>query len=196
MCRSKAEGGHRCASHSPASRRAGRAATRIFGSNDAKSRQALELLDPKFVNGNIAERALAVRYALDPTILALAARDPKAAVRDAADKNEHDPELFAVRADNRVIAEEIKNWDHEKFADDMVAREKLRSERRDRLHAETERLEEKETKAAKRRKSRRRSKESNRRMLAALRERRRKEYGDQGPTDEYGIPLVLLKGPH
>lgn len=115
MCKSKAEGGHRCASHSPASRRNGRAATRIFGSNDAKSRQALERLDSKFVHGNIKQRAIEAKYAMDPAIIALAARDPKKAVRDAVDENEHEEsKKAALRSDQ---------WDTENLADTLIETE-------------------------------------------------------------------------
>ena len=144
MCKSKADGGHRCDSHSPASRRAGRAATRLFGTNDAKSRQALDSLDPKFVHGTIKQRALVAKYAKDPAIIALAARDPKAAVRDALDENTHE----ALK--NAALRSEMKkNWEPENLASELVNRERISKEQQDEEEADR-RKNEKDLRAAKR----------------------------------------------
>ena len=87
MCRSKQDGGQRCASHSPARRRLDRAATRIRGGHGPAQRAAVEELDPKYVYGTIAERAHAAETTTDEKTLMAAYNDRNRAVRDAAGGN-------------------------------------------------------------------------------------------------------------
>lgn len=89
MCRSKQDGGKRCKSHSPANRRLGRAAMRIYSQDSHWTRSAVESLPPKFVYGTIAERAEIAATTTDPLVKILAHRDPKQAVRDAWAENHH-----------------------------------------------------------------------------------------------------------
>ena len=81
MCRSKAAGGHRCSSpsHSPASRKLGRVAFRLYGTDTVATREAVSHLNPEYVNGSVADRRRIGRAAIDQEIRELAARDPKTA---------------------------------------------------------------------------------------------------------------------
>lgn len=65
MCRSKEDGGKRCASHSPANPRLGRVALRIYGTDTAATREAVTHLNPEYVNGTVAERRRIGRAAID-----------------------------------------------------------------------------------------------------------------------------------
>ena len=75
MCRSKADGGHRCSSpsHSPASRKLGRVAFRLYGTSTAVTREAVSHLNPEYVNGSVADRRRIGRAAIDQEIRELAA---------------------------------------------------------------------------------------------------------------------------
>lgn len=87
MCRPKEEGGRRCASHSPSARRAGRAAVRLYGSDNPGTRAIVESLPPEYVNGTISERAQIAATTTDDRVIKLAARDPKKPVVDALAEN-------------------------------------------------------------------------------------------------------------
>lgn len=87
MCDSKQDGGRRCPSHSPASRRTGRAAVRLYGSNSATTRAAVESLPSEYVHGTISERARIAATTTDERVKELAARDRKPAVVDALAEN-------------------------------------------------------------------------------------------------------------
>ena len=73
MCRSKQDGGHRCDSHSPASRRLGRVALRLCGTNTTATREEVTRLYPEYVNASVAERRRIGRAAIDQEIRELAA---------------------------------------------------------------------------------------------------------------------------
>lgn len=87
MCRSKEDGGRRCDSHSPANRRLGRAAVRLFGHDTPVARAKVRGMDSKFVHGTIAERAHIAATTINFRTRERASVDPSAAVRDALDEN-------------------------------------------------------------------------------------------------------------
>lgn len=90
MCKSKADGGKRCASHSPQNRRAGRAAIRIFGRNSRANRRAVAALPQKFVYGTIAERIEIAETTTDLAVFRAQVNDPSEAVRNAG----YDPDGY------------------------------------------------------------------------------------------------------
>ena len=112
MCKSKQEGGHRCASHSPANRRLGRAAVRLFGHDTPVARVAVERMDPKFVHGTIAERAHIAATTYDFVTRERASVDPSAAVRDALDKNP----VQVTRVSVLPTEAEVDAWEKKKKA--------------------------------------------------------------------------------
>ena len=87
MCKSKAEGGKRCASSNPANRRLGRVALRLYGTSTAATREAVTHLNPEYVYGSVADRRRIGRTTVDQVIMKLAARDPNASVVDAFNEN-------------------------------------------------------------------------------------------------------------
>ena len=89
MCKSKSEGGHRCASHSPANRRAGRAAIRIFGRNSRANRRAVAALPEKYAYGTIAERIQIAETTTDLAVFRAQVNDQSEAVRNAG----YDPDV-------------------------------------------------------------------------------------------------------
>lgn len=89
MCRSKADGGKRCVSHSPQNRRAGRAAVRLFGMNSRANRRAVEALPQKFVYGTIAERIQIAETTTDLAVFRAQVNDQSEAVRNAG----YDPDV-------------------------------------------------------------------------------------------------------
>ena len=74
MCKSKANGGKRCASHSPANRRLGRVAFRLYGTDTVATREAVTHLNPAYVNGTVADRRRIGRAAIDQIVMELAAK--------------------------------------------------------------------------------------------------------------------------
>ena len=68
MCKSKAQGGKRCDSHSPANRRLGRAALRLYGTDTVATREAVTHLNPEYVNGSVTDRRRIGRAAIDQEI--------------------------------------------------------------------------------------------------------------------------------
>ena len=73
MCRSKSDGGHRCVSHSPANRRVGRVAFRLYGTDTAATREAVSRLSAEYVNASVAERRQIGLAAIDRVVMELAA---------------------------------------------------------------------------------------------------------------------------
>ena len=114
MCRSKAAGGHRCSSpsHSPASRKLGRVAFRLYGTSTAATREAVTHLNPEYVYGSVADRRRIGRTTVDQVIMKLAARDPNSSVVDAFNENPLREEIRLAPTkdtDAEIIREEPAN---------------------------------------------------------------------------------------
>ena len=115
MCKSKAQGGKRCDSHSPANRRVGRVALRLYGTSTAATREAVSRLNPEYANASVAERRQ----------MGLAAIDE--AMRLAADKTNQGPEAGDTTDD-----EQREAW--------ATRREPTRAEFAEGLRENTERI--------------------------------------------------------